>query len=82
MCSLRASTLPNGLRVHHVSQQDLKFIYGEVYVQRSYLQHGVALHLGDTVLDIGAPSVCNQAHVCWSRSATNVGAALQSSARM
>lgn len=64
MCSLRASTLPNGLRVHHVSQQDLNFIYDEVFVQRSYLQHGVALHLGDTVLDIGAPSVCNQAHVC------------------
>jgi hypothetical protein len=51
------STLPNGLSVQHVSTQDLRFLYEEVFVQKCYLQHGLQLRPGDTVLDIGA-------HVC------------------
>lgn len=52
--ALAATTLPNGLRVQHVSKQDLHFLYEEVMQQASYLQHGVQLHRGDVVLDIGA----------------------------
>lgn len=51
--ALATSTLPNGLRVQHVSRQDLVFIYEEVMQQNSYLQHGVELRLGDVVLDMG-----------------------------
>lgn len=48
------STLPNGLSVQHVSTQDLRFLYEEVFVQKCYRQHGLQLRPGDTVLDIGA----------------------------
>ena len=48
------STLPNGLSVKYVSTQDLRFLYEEVFVQKCYLQHGLQLRPGDTVLDIGA----------------------------
>ncbi len=51
--ALALSTLPNGLRVRHVSRQDLVFLYEEVMQQNSYLQHGVELRQGDVVLDIG-----------------------------
>jgi cyclopropane fatty-acyl-phospholipid synthase-like methyltransferase len=52
--AMPTSTLPNGLSVKHVSTQDLRFLYEEVFVQKCYLQHGLQLRPGDTVLDIGA----------------------------
>lgn len=52
--AMPTSTLPNGLSVKHVSTQDLRFLYDEVFVQKCYLQHGLQLRPGDTVLDIGA----------------------------
>jgi 31-O-methyltransferase len=52
--ALPISTLPNGLSVKHVSTQDLRFLYEEIFVQKCYLQHGVQLRPGDVVLDIGA----------------------------
>lgn len=30
------------------------FLYEEVYCQQQYLQHGVGLKPGDTVVDVGA----------------------------
>jgi hypothetical protein len=52
--AMPTSTLPNGLSVKHVSTQDLRFLYEEVFVHKCYLQHGVQLRPGDVVLDIGA----------------------------
>lgn len=52
VCS--SSQLPNGLRIKHVSKPDVPFLYREVFEEQSYIQHGISLGKGDTVLDIGA----------------------------
>ena len=46
--------LPNGLDISIVSSLDMPFLYEEIFEQRTYLQHGVTLHEGAVVLDIGA----------------------------
>lgn len=46
--------LPNGLKVQHLSGSDLPFIYDEIFVRQCYMQHGVAIKKGATVLDIGS----------------------------
>ena len=61
--AMPTSTLPNGLSVQHVSTQDLRFLYEEVFVQKCYLQHGLQLCPGDTVLDIGAHVVTHARRV-------------------
>ena len=61
--AMPTSTLPNGLSVQHVSTQDLRFLYEEVFVQKCYLQHGLQLRPGDTVLDIGAHVVTHARRV-------------------
>lgn len=46
--------LPNGLEVHSVSKADVAFLYDEIWEQRAYLDHGISIGPGDTVLDVGA----------------------------
>ncbi|GAQ79198.1 hypothetical protein KFL_000260140 [Klebsormidium nitens] len=51
---MRAVVLPNGLIVHSVSEADVAFLYEEIWEQCSYLDHGISIGPGDTVLDVGA----------------------------
>jgi FkbM family methyltransferase len=52
--SLTRMVLPNGLAImHDRASQDTKYVYREVFEERVYLQHGVALHDGATVMDVG-----------------------------
>ncbi|MFO0884639.1 MAG: hypothetical protein U0894_10700 [Pirellulales bacterium] len=46
--------LPNGLEAFGLSQADTAIVYEEIFVNDCYLQEGISLHDGDTVLDIGA----------------------------
>jgi hypothetical protein len=46
--------LPHGLLIQYVSKDDVQFLYDEIWRDRSYLQHGVAIGPGDTVIDVGA----------------------------
>lgn len=46
--------LPHGLLIQYVSEDDVQFLYDEIWRDRSYLQHGVAIGPGDTVIDVGA----------------------------
>lgn len=52
--SIRTCPLPNGENVAYISKPDVAFLYREVYEKQSYLQHGVTLAPGNTVLDVGA----------------------------
>ena len=51
---MRQCALPNGLTVFAVNPDEARFLYREVFVSRCYLQHGIELHDGDCVFDVGA----------------------------
>lgn len=40
--------------IAHLHAYESDYLYDEIFVQRAYLRHGIALHPGDTVFDIGA----------------------------
>ena len=46
--------LPNGMVVVHRAKSETDFVYQEIFVDQSYLRHGVTLHDGDCVFDVGA----------------------------
>lgn len=47
------TTLPNGLTVCYASKYDVSFLYREIFEEQLYLQHGISLKQGDTVVDVG-----------------------------
>ncbi len=46
--------IPTGQQIAYVSKPDVAFLYREVYEKQTYLQHGVTISPGNTVLDVGA----------------------------
>ncbi len=46
--------LPNGLKVAHLNKNETEVIYKEIFEDFTYLRHGITLHDGDTVFDVGA----------------------------
>ena len=46
--------LPNGLQIVHLNQYETDYLYQEIFHDRCYLQHGIQLDDGATVIDIGA----------------------------
>jgi FkbM family methyltransferase len=46
--------LPNGLEVDCLDRGETALLYREIFVERTYLQHGVVVRPGDTILDVGA----------------------------
>ena len=46
--------LPNGLEIVHLNQHETEYLYKEIFEDECYLQHGIRLRDGDTVVDIGA----------------------------
>ena len=48
---LRETILPNGSKAYCLDKREAAFVYEQV---KQYLMHGVELHPGDTVFDIGA----------------------------
>ena len=46
--------LPNGLEIVHLNSYETEYLYKEVFEDQCYLRHGIELHDGDTVVDIGA----------------------------
>ena len=51
---MRQLTLPDGLEVFSLNADETRFVHGEVFVARCYLQHGIELRDGDCVFDVGA----------------------------
>ena len=48
------SRLPNGLQVVQLNETETTVLYDEIFVQRTYLKHGITLADGDCVFDVGA----------------------------
>jgi 31-O-methyltransferase len=51
---IRKLTLPDGLDVYSLNPDETRFVHGEVFGARCYLQHGIELRDGDCVFDVGA----------------------------
>ncbi len=51
---MRQLTLSDGLTVFSLNADETRFVHREVFTERCYLQHGIALHDGDCVFDVGA----------------------------
>ncbi|WKB55699.1 non-ribosomal peptide synthetase [Eleftheria terrae] len=50
----RCTDLPNGMTVFQQNQGETDFVYQEIFQDQVYLRHGVQLHDGDCVFDVGA----------------------------
>ncbi len=46
--------LPNGLEIAHLNQYETEYVFQEIFLDRSYLKHDIALEDGDIIIDIGA----------------------------
>ena len=46
--------LPNQEKIHVLNVKEALFLYEDIFVRQSYLQHGITLKQGDTVFDVGA----------------------------
>jgi len=46
--------LPNGLEIVHLNRHETQYLYKSIFEDECYLQHGIRLQDGDTVVDIGA----------------------------
>jgi 31-O-methyltransferase len=51
---IRQLTLPDGLQVYSLNADETRFVHREVFGDRCYLRHGIELHDGDCVFDVGA----------------------------
>jgi 31-O-methyltransferase len=51
---MRRLSLPDGLEVFSLNADETRFVHREVFEARCYLQHGIELHDGDCVFDVGA----------------------------
>ncbi|MBE0572730.1 MAG: FkbM family methyltransferase [Ignavibacteriaceae bacterium] len=47
-------TLPNHLEIVHLNKYETEYVYKEIFADKCYLKHGIALNDGDTIIDIGA----------------------------
>ncbi len=47
-------TLPDGLPVAHLNQNETSYIYKEIFVLQAYLRHGITIRDGDCIVDAGA----------------------------
>jgi amino acid adenylation domain-containing protein/FkbM family methyltransferase len=46
--------LPNGMVIIHKNKSETDFLYREIFAEQCYLQHGITLHEGACIFDVGA----------------------------
>lgn len=46
--------LPNGMAIAHLNRSETEFVYREIFDNHAYLQHGITLHDGACIFDVGA----------------------------
>ncbi len=51
---MRKLVLSDGLTVFSLNADETRFVHREVFGERCYLQHGIELHDGDCIFDVGA----------------------------
>ena len=47
-------TLPNRIEVAHLNRYETEYLYEEIFVDQVYLKHGIQIHDGDCIFDVGA----------------------------
>lgn len=52
--AMRRTTLPGGLEAFYLNLDETRFVYDEIFTDRTYLRHGIALADGACVVDVGA----------------------------
>lgn len=50
----RRYKLPNGMAIVHQNKSETDFLYGDIFGDQIYLKHGITVHDGDCVFDVGA----------------------------
>ncbi|ACS85223.1 FkbH like protein [Musicola paradisiaca Ech703] len=45
--------LPNGMEVAHLKSYETTYLYEEIFVEKTYVKHGISFEPGDVVVDIG-----------------------------
>jgi FkbM family methyltransferase len=45
---------PNGLEIFHHAAAETKYVYQEIFEDRVYLRHGIAVERGESIFDVGA----------------------------
>jgi FkbM family methyltransferase len=51
---MKELTLPDGTPVVQINPGETALLYRDIFVERCYLQHGIAVSPGDVVVDVGA----------------------------
>ena len=51
---MRRTVLPNTLAICEINPHETRFLYNEIFVQKTYMKHGVEISPGDTIIDAGA----------------------------
>nr|WP_153508291.1 FkbM family methyltransferase [Dickeya oryzae] len=45
--------LPNGMEVAHLKSYETSYLYEEIFVEKTYVKHGISFQPGDVIVDIG-----------------------------
>ncbi|AGO55262.1 polyketide synthase PksL [Serratia plymuthica 4Rx13] len=45
--------LPNGMEIAHLKPYETRYLYEEIFVEKTYVKHGISFAPGDVVVDIG-----------------------------
>src|SRR5262249_48881719 len=51
---MRRSTFADGLELFYLNLEETRFVHDEIFVDRTYLRHGITLSDGACVVDVGA----------------------------
>ena len=51
---MKRTTLPGGFDAFYLNLDETRFVYDEIFTDRTYLRHGIALGDGACVVDVGA----------------------------
>ena len=69
---MRRLSLPGGLEIFSLNADETRFVHGEVFGARCYLQHGIELRDGDCVFDVGANIGMASVFFCKERRAVRI----------
>jgi FkbM family methyltransferase len=54
MMKMQNTVLPNKMPICEINPYETRFLYKEIFVQKSYMNHGVEIGHGDVIIDAGA----------------------------
>lgn len=52
--NMKKMILPNNLECYYLGNEETEYIFSEVFTEQQYFRHGIMLHEGDCIFDVGA----------------------------